>query len=644
MIQVDLLGIAAIAAPFVAKGADVFSKTLGEKLGGLVGDLCHSVADRLKGDASAEKALAGAQEKPDSKIKQAALQAAIAEKMEDDAHFAESIQRLVDAIRKEEERSTFDQRGQTVHDPQTNIAGGVQGAAFSGEFNGPVSMSGEANDFRGSKGMAFMPSSQVILHLWDKIEIHGDGNILVSDSDSTLKGTDMQSFLADLRSIRQVRLDDNTVRIIDEDLQTLAGEQHLNKTMIQSKLQSANGVRVEVGGSVEMAEQMQKQASSGDDTIIVRSVTKNFFPNMITINSNDYAFEDITIEITLPTKRCCIGADVALAIDCSANMYHSDRDRTMRKRVAESIISRLRRDSDRISLLYLNNNRLNMQRITNDFDLVRKNIDKSLSSNYKNIDKGRTNFNELLKGAMDSIYADNRDSKPYTRSVIILSNAEPFDEDVPYSLRFNSDDMKIAIKENESKYGGKKIAFYSVGINQHPLGRPILEEIAGLNYNAMLNHDFMYNGIFVPIEKEDLNAINENMKAISCRLIEFEELSFVKIIDTLPPFIKEPHDFRVICKTINQRIINKTMTPVPILETNSQNYATTITWDLGTIQANGDIWRFTYKARIDFSNFINIMTIVKESNIPKIMYNDANGNKHKILIEPAEMRIKTAID
>jgi len=95
---VDILSIAAIAAPFVAKGAEVFSKTLGEKLGGLAGDLSQSVVDRFKGDAKAQEVLAAAQEKPDSRARQAALQAAIAEKMEDDADFAGEIQRLVDAI------------------------------------------------------------------------------------------------------------------------------------------------------------------------------------------------------------------------------------------------------------------------------------------------------------------------------------------------------------------------------------------------------------------------------------------------------------------------------------------------------------------------------------------------------------------
>ena len=163
----DLLDIAAFASPFVAKGAEFFSKTVGEKLGGLVGDLCQSVAERFKGDASALQTLANAQEKPNSKARQVALQAAIAEKMEENADFAEEIQRLVDAIKKKGAASVFDQQGQTVHGPQTNIAGGVQGTVFSGQFKGPLSMGGDANDFRGSTGAVIRPSGSVSQHFGD---------------------------------------------------------------------------------------------------------------------------------------------------------------------------------------------------------------------------------------------------------------------------------------------------------------------------------------------------------------------------------------------------------------------------------------------------------------------------------------------
>jgi len=139
---VDPLGIAVIAAPFVAKGAEAFSNTAGEKLGGLVGDLCRSVVDRFKGDAGAQQVLASAQEKPDSKTKQVALQAAIAEKMEDDANFAQEIQRLVDAVKGECAGYVLNQQKQTVNGPQKNIVGDVQEKMVSGQVNGAIAMEG----------------------------------------------------------------------------------------------------------------------------------------------------------------------------------------------------------------------------------------------------------------------------------------------------------------------------------------------------------------------------------------------------------------------------------------------------------------------------------------------------------------------
>lgn len=135
----DPLSLAAVAAPFVAKGADVFSKTAGEKLGGLVGDLGKAVVDKFKGDPDAEQTLSLAQKKPDSEARQGALKEALAEKLEEDPDFAERVQRLVDELQKEgSARAVFDQRGQTVHGSQTNIAGNVSGNVFSGIFSGPV--------------------------------------------------------------------------------------------------------------------------------------------------------------------------------------------------------------------------------------------------------------------------------------------------------------------------------------------------------------------------------------------------------------------------------------------------------------------------------------------------------------------------
>jgi hypothetical protein len=134
----DPLSLAAIAAPFVAKGAEVFSKTAGEKLGGIVGELGKAVVDKFKGDSYAEQTLARAQEKPEAEGRQSALKEVLAEKLEGDPDFAEKVQRLVDQLEKGGARAVFDQREQTVHGSQTNIAGNVSGSVLSGTFSGPV--------------------------------------------------------------------------------------------------------------------------------------------------------------------------------------------------------------------------------------------------------------------------------------------------------------------------------------------------------------------------------------------------------------------------------------------------------------------------------------------------------------------------
>jgi len=131
----DPMSLAALATPFLIKGAEAFSNTAGEKVGGKVGDLFQAVINKFKGDFYAEQTLARAKEKPESEARQGALKEVLADKMEDDSDFAEKVRRLADEIQKENARTAFDQRGQTVHGPQTNIAGHVSGHVFSGAVN-----------------------------------------------------------------------------------------------------------------------------------------------------------------------------------------------------------------------------------------------------------------------------------------------------------------------------------------------------------------------------------------------------------------------------------------------------------------------------------------------------------------------------
>jgi hypothetical protein len=163
----------------------------------------------------------------------------------------------------------FDQRGQTVRGSQTNIAGNVQGPVFSGQFSGPVAMGREAIDMRGSTGAIYKPSGSVSQHFGDRIEIHGDGNVIGSGSAAVLKAPGIEQFLDDLRSLRQAlkdaNLDEETIQAIEPDLEIVesqAKKAKPNKTMIMSKLRSAAEILAAVDGSVDTLERVQALASS----------------------------------------------------------------------------------------------------------------------------------------------------------------------------------------------------------------------------------------------------------------------------------------------------------------------------------------------------------------------------------------------
>jgi len=128
----DLASVAAIAAPFVAKGAEAFSKTAGDRLAGKAAELLRAVSGKFKGDPNAEQTLARAKEMPESEDRQSALKGILVEKMKEDPGFAEDVKKLLDEM-KGDAQSTytiFDQRGQNVGS-QTNI-GTVKGSVNIG--------------------------------------------------------------------------------------------------------------------------------------------------------------------------------------------------------------------------------------------------------------------------------------------------------------------------------------------------------------------------------------------------------------------------------------------------------------------------------------------------------------------------------
>ena len=117
----DLASAAAIAAPFVAKGAEAFSKTAGDRLAGKAAELLRAVSGKFKGDPYAEQTLVRAKEMPESEERIGMLSGILAEKMQSDHDFAEVICRLVNETKKNCTVQINNFSGQTVHGNQTVI-------------------------------------------------------------------------------------------------------------------------------------------------------------------------------------------------------------------------------------------------------------------------------------------------------------------------------------------------------------------------------------------------------------------------------------------------------------------------------------------------------------------------------------------
>ena len=139
----DLSVIAAMAssvlAPYLAKGGEAFASEFGKSAGQKIFELSDLIKSRFKGDKDAETILTLAEKDPQSSARLASLEGEIGKKMKEDPDFAAKVQRLVDDLQKGGGgRTAFDQRGQTVHGSQTNIAGNVNRPVLSGNFSGPV--------------------------------------------------------------------------------------------------------------------------------------------------------------------------------------------------------------------------------------------------------------------------------------------------------------------------------------------------------------------------------------------------------------------------------------------------------------------------------------------------------------------------
>jgi hypothetical protein len=166
-------------------------------------------------------------------------------------------------------RTMFEQRGQTVHGPQTIIAGDVQGPVLSGQFSGPVAVGGgEAVNLRGSQGALYKPSGPVEQQFGSRISITGDGNVIGDHSRSTVikqtsRGASMDEFIhliAELRrELAQAGLDEDTAAAVAADVRTVeeqVARPQPRGAIIVSKLKSITEMLTAVGGTAAAASKL----------------------------------------------------------------------------------------------------------------------------------------------------------------------------------------------------------------------------------------------------------------------------------------------------------------------------------------------------------------------------------------------------
>jgi len=143
-------------------------------------------------------------------------------------------------------RGVFDQRGQTVHGPQTNIGGNVYGPVMSGSFQGPVAVGeGDAINAQGSQGFVNKPTGPVEQHF---------------GPETTVTPAEFARLLDQLQSrLPQAGLDAATQQVVAADVQTVqqqAAQPKPNAAIIVTKLEGIAKIITAAGGAAAAAGQL----------------------------------------------------------------------------------------------------------------------------------------------------------------------------------------------------------------------------------------------------------------------------------------------------------------------------------------------------------------------------------------------------
>ena len=115
----------------INRGMETLSQKLVEKVPEGIGILYQKIKAELRGDSKAEQTLNRAEQMPESKERQAALENVIAEKMKEDPDFADNVRQLVEKV--------------TAIGGKNVISCGERSVAIGGNANGTTIITGDDN-------------------------------------------------------------------------------------------------------------------------------------------------------------------------------------------------------------------------------------------------------------------------------------------------------------------------------------------------------------------------------------------------------------------------------------------------------------------------------------------------------------------
>jgi hypothetical protein len=340
-------------------------------------------------------------------------------------------------------------------------------------------------------------------------------------------------------------------------------------------------------------------------------VQKTITPNSISIDDKGISSEDITINLTVvPQKVNRVDADVVLAIDCSSSMYGSDKD-FLRKSASKVFIGKLDPSKDRVGVVLWNDKDFALSPLSSDFQSANRTLD-----NMPNIDIGSTNFDIALNSSLNLLSASSRakDTR-VSHSVIFLTDGNPEGSGVVFN------------KTTVSSAANNGYRIYAVGLDTHPLGEPVLKEMA-----------YATNAIYIKAKTRDsLLPIYSDLS----KIIPYEVLaSKTKITDILPPYLEspresnyEPHNY------IYENEGNETLD----VKVNEFDKTKTLNWTWGIVPANGVPLTLSFKTKFIQPLPADVISGKERTEFnSQLTYIDSQGRPRTAQIEAGSIYLKNA--